>query len=130
MAEDRKNQPPANAPAMTAAGHIAPLDKVKITLGVVGTLAGVCVILVMIAILAHRAVTAPQIAGVKTPAEREEMLRKARADDRETLSTYGWVDRQKGVVRIPIEEAMQKFVAEGGALPATAPAASQPERKP
>jgi len=37
----------------------------------------------------------------------------------EILSSYGWVDREKGIVRIPIEQAM-KIVAERG-LPTTEP---------
>jgi topoisomerase IA-like protein len=36
------------------------------------------------------------------------------------LESYGWVDKDKGVVRIPIEEAM-RLIAERG-LPPTPPA--------
>jgi len=131
MSEPQKQ--PSPSPSATPATRLAPLDKLKITFGVLGTLAGVSVIVVMIAILANRAVTPPQIAGIKTPAEREELLRKARAEDHQTLTTYAWVDRQKGVVRIPIDVAMQKLIAEGGVLPATSPAsqpATSPERNP
>jgi hypothetical protein len=35
------------------------------------------------------------------------------------LTRYGWVDKSKGVVRIPIEAAMDKVAA--GAMPAGAP---------
>jgi hypothetical protein len=35
------------------------------------------------------------------------------------LSSYGWVDKSKGVVHIPIEAAMDKIAA--GAMPAGAP---------
>jgi hypothetical protein len=35
------------------------------------------------------------------------------------LTTYGWVDKAKGTVRIPIEAAMDKVAA--GAMPAGAP---------
>ena len=45
-----------------------------------------------------------------------EDLRELRAGEDDTLSTYGWVDRNAGVVRIPIDEAM-KLVVERG-LPA------------
>jgi hypothetical protein len=34
------------------------------------------------------------------------------AENRE-LASYGWVDRDRGVVRIPIDEAMERMVAEG-----------------
>jgi hypothetical protein len=40
-------------------------------------------------------------------------LRVLRAEEERTLSSYGWVDEGKGVVRIPIEEAM-RIVAERG----------------
>jgi hypothetical protein len=46
-----------------------------------------------------------------------------RAEEDEVLSTYGWVDKGRGAVRIPIDEAM-RLVAERG-LPRTAP----PEEK-
>jgi hypothetical protein len=35
------------------------------------------------------------------------------AKEDETLSTYGWVDRKAGVVRIPIERAMEIVAREG-----------------
>jgi hypothetical protein len=40
-------------------------------------------------------------------------LERFRAKEDETLSTYGWVDRQAGVVRIPIERAMEIVAREG-----------------
>ena len=45
-----------------------------------------------------------------------------RAREEGVLSSYGWVDKEKGVVRIPIEEAMRLVVERG--LPA--PAAEAP----
>jgi hypothetical protein len=44
-----------------------------------------------------------------------EMI-KMRTDERRSLGTYGWVDRNDGVARIPIERAMDLLVAKG--LPA------------
>ena len=43
-----------------------------------------------------------------------EILAEVRAAESEKLSTYGWVDEEKGIVRIPIEEAMQKLIEEAG----------------
>jgi hypothetical protein len=37
-----------------------------------------------------------------------------RTEETEKLTTYGWGDREKGIVRIPIEEAMQKLIEEAG----------------
>lgn len=53
----------------------------------------------------------------RTPAQDLVLMKQQNA---EILSSYGWVDREKGIVRIPIEQAM-KIVAERG-LPTTEPA--------
>ena len=45
-----------------------------------------------------------------------EDLRDLRTQEDETLSSYGWVDRNAGVVRIPIEAAMKLTLERG--LPA------------
>jgi hypothetical protein len=51
---------------------------------------------------------------------REELL-KMRAEEDRILDSYGWVDAQRGVVRIPIGQAMSMTVEQG--LPARAGAA-------
>ncbi len=51
---------------------------------------------------------------------RDEMARM-REQENTLLNTYGWVDPQRGVVRIPIEQAMALVVQQG--LPARAGAA-------
>jgi hypothetical protein len=43
-------------------------------------------------------------------------MKKFRAEQEEWLSTYGWVNRSSGVVRLPIERAMELIVQRG--LPA------------
>src|SRR5262245_15183948 len=43
-------------------------------------------------------------------------LRAIREAEETTLTTYGWVDQQKGVVRIPIDRAIDLLAARG--LPA------------
>jgi hypothetical protein len=50
-------------------------------------------------------------------------LERLRAEERGALTTYGWVDKQAGVVRIPIEEAIRRTVQSGGAAVPGAPAA-------
>ncbi|HEU5016901.1 MAG TPA: hypothetical protein VFT69_02895 [Pseudolabrys sp.] len=49
--------------------------------------------------------------GLQTNPERD--LRRLRADEERKLDTYYWIDRQKGVVHIPIEQAMKKLAATG-----------------
>jgi hypothetical protein len=42
-----------------------------------------------------------------------EQLRQLRAEENVTLESYGWVDRSKGIVRIPIERAMELVAQKG-----------------
>jgi hypothetical protein len=59
-------------------------------------------------------------------APRADMANMRAAEERE-LQTYGWVDREKQVVRIPIDRAMQ-LIAERG-LPARKEAGQTSEKK-
>ena len=36
-----------------------------------------------------------------------------RADQRKELESWGWIDREKGIVRMPIDRAMQLLVKRG-----------------
>ena len=49
-------------------------------------------------------------------------LRAMRAEEDKVLDSYAWVDQPKGVVRIPIAQAMDILARRG--LPHTAPAAA------
>jgi hypothetical protein len=40
-------------------------------------------------------------------------LAKLRAREQKELDTYYWIDRDKGIVHIPIDEAMKQVVARG-----------------
>lgn len=55
--------------------------------------------------------------------ERSE-LNDFRLKEEDTLDSYGWVDQKTGVVRIPIERAMQLIVQQG--LPTTPKAGTAP----
>jgi len=85
----------------------------RITLGVVGTLLGVLVIFVMLLGLLATEPPAPNVptGGADAPTP-EAVLRQLRAREEMLLTTYGWVDREKGVVRIPVEAAMEKVIEE------------------
>jgi hypothetical protein len=69
----------------------------------------------------------PQPQLEKTPILELKAVRDA---EDQTLTTYGWVDRQKGVVRIPIAQAMNLVVKKGlparSAAPPAADGASVP----
>jgi hypothetical protein len=55
----------------------------------------------------------------QVPFSADTRLRQWRHDRKLELERYGWVDKAKGIVRIPIEAAMDKVA--GGAMPAGAP---------
>src|SRR5438093_6743459 len=52
----------------------------------------------------------PSPPGWSTP---REDLQKLRAEEDEILRSYGWVDKNAGIVRIPINEAMKLTVKKG-----------------
>jgi hypothetical protein len=43
---------------------------------------------------------------------REAKLKALREENTKMLTTYGWMDKKKGVVRIPIDRAIQLTIAE------------------
>lgn len=45
---------------------------------------------------------------------RTERLAELRGKEQSAATTYGWVDQSAGVVRLPIERAMELVVAEQG----------------
>jgi hypothetical protein len=57
-------------------------------------------------------------------------LKAVRAAEDQVLNSYGWVDQQNGVARIPIAQAMEMVVQRGlpvrAAAPPTAEGVSQP----
>lgn len=58
------------------------------------------------------AYTVDKIEGVKTPEERRELLTEHRAKEKAESTSYGWVDQKAGIVRIPIDRAMELVVRE------------------
>lgn len=50
------------------------------------------------------------VEGVLTPAERKALLNEQRAKEQAAATTYGWVDQSKGVVRLPIDRAIELTV--------------------
>jgi hypothetical protein len=56
--------------------------------------------------------------------EPRQEMRALRQRDQELLTTYGWANREAGLVRIPIERAMQLTVERGLPVREPAPAAA------
>lgn len=90
----------------------APEAKGSFTATLLAVVGGFSIFLVilLVAYLPNKA--APAGDGVKTPAERKAALAELRGKEQTTASTYGWVDKDKGVVRLPIERAVELTIQE------------------
>lgn len=63
----------------------------------------------------HVAIGRPEIGIVEQAMYgRAESAQTRRARDRATLDGYGWVDRPHGVIRIPIDRAMELVIEQEG----------------
>jgi hypothetical protein len=51
--------------------------------------------------------------GPRLQTDSEGDLRRFRAEEEKELNSYYWLDKQKGVVHIPIDQAMQNLVKSG-----------------
>jgi hypothetical protein len=75
-------------------------------------------VLAVVAAWLHPAGYHVLVPGVHPPepvlqAHAKEDLAKLRAGEEAALNSYGWVDRKTGIVRIPIERAMELTVERG-----------------
>jgi hypothetical protein len=51
--------------------------------------------------------------GPRLQTDEQADLQRFRAGEEKRLNTYYWVDQQKGIVHVPIEQAMKQLVATG-----------------
>ena len=58
------------------------------------------------------AFTVDKIEGVKTPADRKALLADHRSKEQSDSTSYGWIDQKAGIVRLPIDQAMELTVRE------------------
>ncbi|MFB3817140.1 MAG: hypothetical protein ACE147_05695 [Candidatus Methylomirabilales bacterium] len=103
-----------------------------------GLLVAVCLIVaawmfgVLDARLAGREVPASPLARVEPPAgprlqvDAPSDLARLRAEEDAILSSYDWVDRGAGIVRIPIDQAMARLAEQGLPAPPKEPGAGAP----
>jgi hypothetical protein len=61
-------------------------------------------------IYAPHAAVVDRIEGVRTPADRKVLLADHRTKEQAESTTYGWVDQKAGVVRVPIDRAIELTV--------------------
>lgn len=91
--------------------------------GVVGSL----LVFVVVAEVMHYFTTPSASEQAAEDRSRVEKLRELHAADAKALESAGWVDKPKGVARIPIERAME-LTAEESSRPADAPASREAAR--
>jgi hypothetical protein len=68
------------------------------------------VLIVIVAYLPQKPAPLPE--GTRSPAERAVLLQELRAKELASTTTYGWVDQANGVVRLPIERAVELTITE------------------
>lgn len=74
------------------------------------------------------ATKAPEAAYPRLVASEPAVLAAYREQERELLTSYGWVEKDRGIARMPIDDAV-RIVGERGALPAF-PAPGAPDAAP
>ena len=57
-----------------------------------------------------RAYAVEKTDGVRTPADRKALLTEKLAAERAAATGYAWVDQKAGVVRLPVERAIELTV--------------------
>jgi hypothetical protein len=64
----------------------------------------------------HLARERESMPGMRLQVDPQDELRQMRAAEDATLNSYGWVDKDAGIVRIPVDRAMEILAKKG--LPA------------
>lgn len=93
----------SDAPAPSKSGFLTTL------LAAVGGFA-IFVIILVVAYLPTKPAPLPE--GALTPEERIAALTELRAKEQAAATTYGWVDQPKGVVRLPLDRAVELTINE------------------
>lgn len=79
----------------------------------INTLAVLGAVLVVAGLVwAMKHYTTPEDLTAARAAERAKNLTELRSAEQQAMDTYDWVDKTKGVVRLPIERAMELTVAD------------------
>jgi len=68
---------------------------------------------------AHRQAPLPRLEE-----HESDDLARYRAEQHKVVTTYGWVDKEQGIARVPVEEAMKMLLKQG--LPVASPEPAVP----
>ena len=69
-------------------------------------------LIVAMLVLAMRHYTQPAPVGANRVEERYKFLQDQRAADAKALNEYDWMDRDKGIVRLPVQRALELTLQE------------------
>jgi len=75
--------------------------------GILGTF-----LIVALLVLAMRYYTRPAPVGANRVEERHKFLQDQRAADAKALAEYDWIDKDKGIVRLPVQRAVELTLQE------------------
>ena len=56
------------------------------------------------------AATVEAVEGIRTPADRKALLTEHRQKELADSTSYGWIDQKAGIVRLPIDKAIELTV--------------------
>ncbi len=87
-----------------------PYSQPTLTVYLIGVLGTFCIVAGLIWIMYYY--TAPPPVDAARAAERRKNLADLSAQSKEQLDNYAWVDRTKGIVRLPVARAMELLVRE------------------
>ena len=76
-------------------------------IGIFGTF-----LIVAMLVLAMRHYTRPALVGANRVEERYKFLQDQRAADAKALNEYDWVDKDKAIVRLPVQRAVELTLQE------------------
>ena len=88
-----------------------PRPKNPTAAAIAGTLGGVILIFVA---LAWTLIEFPDTPELPDDPAAKPLGAESRARDRGTLASYAWIDKDKGVVRLPIDRAVELLIEESG----------------
>src|SRR5438128_10774812 len=69
-------------------------------------------LIVAMLVLAMRHYTRPAPVGANRVEERYKFLQDQRAADAKALNEYDWIDKDKGIVRLPVQRAVELTLQE------------------
>jgi hypothetical protein len=95
---------------MNQGQHGPALDTARVTAYVISILGTFLIVALLVLAMRHYAQPVP--VGVNRIEERYKFLQEQRAADAKAMNEYDWQDKDKGVVRLPIQRAIELTLQE------------------